>query len=684
MTQLPDAAESEKGTALIFADSITDSDDTTEWNGLIYNGSNGKIYGNSFILKQNTIIPAEKDITIEEGQIMTIEEDCILNLDAGTGFVNEGTLEVKGMLINHSENDIGKVEGNGQVHTDTDFDGICDDKDCTEKDFRTVNIEGERTINSQGLGEFSLLATVSCIGDTDEKAVYQWYEKDSEGEYNAIKGATATTCSIKKDASGIYEFYLEVTRGSIVQRLPVTVNVNKTRCKVSLTSSLDGDDSEETVALLTGGGLYDTGDSVTVTAYPKDGFVFYEWISETYDEEGDIIWETKSQNPVYTFTASEDVNLVARYRANAKKNLEITGERNSYKVNGVLQGNDVYQKRMKAGSEVTLSYNGTKEFCYWKNDSGKIVSRDINYTFNLVVDTKLTAVTAETGGVTPDNGYLAMVEFISGYGQVMQAETWSSTDNVEKRKLPEAPSRFGGIFRYWSLDGVTQATVETILAAINGTNYHLVLEPVYEMVTTTYSVTVKYPEGSGKEDVLHGNIKAGNTIVVTAQELEGKVFAYWAGDSEGTKILSYEKDYRVRLTDNITLYAIYSDAEVEAKPVIALTNVYKSELGEQKKVSIEVTRSVSDNYEVMETGVLVLFCDEYKEDYYMSVNNSAVRKVTAISTDNQGIYTLNINVTKNPDKKIAARGYMILKDKETCKLTVHYSEIAVTSYNQIP
>lgn len=677
--------DTEKGNAIIFTNSITDCDDTTDWNGLIFINNAGKLYGDSVTLEDNLVLDGEKVLTIEEDNTLIIGENKVLNLASGENLVKNGHLTVNGMIINHSGTAPEKDEGLGAIHTDADYNGICDDSTCIKNNFQKVTITDNTEKNIQGLGTISLSATVSSIENTSGPITCQWYEKDSEGAYSAIEGATSPTWKLQKENSGTYEFYLEVVCDGVIQRLPVTVTLDKSQCKVSLTSKIFRINSTETVALLSGGGIYDTGSQVTVTAPEKPGFTFVGWNTEYYDEDEDeYVYDLQSKNLSYTFTANSDVTLIALYESTANRLLTVEGSANNFQVNGFLQNEAIYQKQTKVGSQITVTYTGSNEFCYWKNDSGKIVSRDAAYSFTFVDTTSLTAVTLGADSGSAESGYLAMVEFISAYGQVMQAETWSSTANADDLKLPDAPSMFGRIFRYWSLDGTTEATVEMILAAINGTETHLVLEPVYETTETTYSITVKYPDDSEIADVLYENIKAGNSLVVTPQNITGKTFAYWAADADGSTILSYSKDYLIRATNNITLYAIYSDTEVEAKPVISMTNVYKTSLGEQKKVSFEVTRSVPDTYEVLETGILAVTNGAFTEFYSMTMNSTDVRKVAANSTDNDGIYTININVTNDPDRKLAVRGYMVLKDLSTGNIIARYSEIAITSYNSIP
>lgn len=45
------------GNAVIFAGAITDHDDTSAWNGIIFEDGDGKIYGSSYTVDENLTIP---------------------------------------------------------------------------------------------------------------------------------------------------------------------------------------------------------------------------------------------------------------------------------------------------------------------------------------------------------------------------------------------------------------------------------------------------------------------------------------------------------------------------------------------------------------------------------------------------------------------------------------------------
>lgn len=162
-----------------------------------------------------------------------------------------------------------------------------------------------------------------------------------------------------------------------------------------------------------------------------------------------------------------------------------------------------------------------------------------------------------------------------------------------------------------------------------------------------------------------------------------KKFAYWSSDAEGTNILSYDKSYFIRISGNVTLYANYKDEteEVEAKPAIAVTNVYRNVVDGKSKLSFEVTRSVPEGYELQEQGVIYTTSSSYKDnEASMVIGAEGVRIATSSDKLNNGVFTMNINVTGKETTVVYLKGYVIVKDSKTGNLETIYTTMEGTSY----
>lgn len=79
------------GDAVIIASSIADQSNNESWSGLIFEGNEGKIYGNrnTFTLSQDIEIPKGKELTISEGQSLEVNSYTLTN--KGT-IKNAGTI----------------------------------------------------------------------------------------------------------------------------------------------------------------------------------------------------------------------------------------------------------------------------------------------------------------------------------------------------------------------------------------------------------------------------------------------------------------------------------------------------------------------------------------------------------------------------------------------------------------
>ena len=138
-----------------------------------------------------------------------------------------------------------------------------------------------------------------------------------------------------------------------------------------------------------GGGVYVYGTEATVVATPADCYDFDGWFV------GDIL---VSEDAEYTFTVTEDVDLVAKFTL---KTFEVTVTAEP-EEGGVVSGGGTYD----CGSEVTVV--ATPEDCYdfdgWFVGE-TLVSEDAEYTFTAEADVDLVAVfTIKTYVVTSTAG----------------------------------------------------------------------------------------------------------------------------------------------------------------------------------------------------------------------------------------------------------------------------------------
>ncbi len=93
------------GNAFIIANSISDISSTDNWNGVIFQGNSGAVYGNSTELTKDAQIPSDYTLTVESGKTLTVGN--------GVTFTNNGTIVNNGKIINNGTiTNTGSITGN--------------------------------------------------------------------------------------------------------------------------------------------------------------------------------------------------------------------------------------------------------------------------------------------------------------------------------------------------------------------------------------------------------------------------------------------------------------------------------------------------------------------------------------------------------------------------------------------
>ena len=427
---------------------------------------------------------------------------------------------------------------------------------------------------------------------------------------------------------------------------------------VALYTALE-DGRSTSVANVSGGGSYAKGIEVTVSAEEKEGLSFQGWHKDAFN--GDLV----SADATYTFSATANTTLVAVYKATANVSLRVTAA--DFTVNDKV-GTSGDRIDCPFGEIVNLVYTGTEEFLYWKNASGKVVSRSAAYTFPIVSSIELTAVT------TANADQSAYVEFLSAYGQVMQAATW--TADGTGYALPAGPAKAGCTFQKWSVDGQATATVESILQLITNGATRITLNPVYKESKKSYTVTVNY--FGVTHDAESYTVEEGKSQLITAAEIEGATFSYWSDAETNGNVLSYNKEYRVFASQDVTLYAVYNEENVTSAPVIRITNNYAWTNGSKNMLSFEATRGIPSGYTLVEHGMLVSKTVETPE-----ADQEGVIKLMSNDSAANGVYIANVSVG-NRILKVYARGYMVVKDNTTGEYQTVYSESVTGDYPYLP
>lgn len=548
-----------------------------------------------------------------------------------------------------------------------------------------IGIAGDITLNG---------GTVTVIGGAGGDLESGEYEIDESGDNGiGINGqitvADNMLVTIKAGESEAYaevvdaydgETYVQITVTECTEHMDAGLDGRCDNCKtiiayiIAPTSKLLG--TNETVANISmnpSNGYVSAGGSVTVTAQDMLGYTFKGWyLSSDIDAETNQIIagkEAQSTSFAYTFEPNADIQLVAVYEAAGKVDVTFSGSDFTVSVDdgeATTPQNGTYTSQIAIGSKVTVTVKD-ESFINWLNENKKIVTTENTYTFTVTGNVTLTMSKKGTSGST------AMVEFVSAYNQVIASQIYDGDDTIT---FPDGPSKMGYTFTGWNL---TQNEIHTKITA---GETHITVTPVYEQDTSVkYTVTV-YVDGVMDNEQMATGILPGSTKTVNAPVVDGKVFLYWT-DADGN-ILGYDTSYFMQINKDIVVKAVYGEEAVEAKPVIAMTNVFTAYYDDKNILSFSVTRDIPEGYTLVEHGMLynkLGTITNPTEDIFI-LGGTGVSKYVSTATKLSGVFTLNVMVTNVKDVKVAARGYMIVKDSEG-KEEIYYTDMAYISYNEI-
>ncbi|MBE5922810.1 MAG: hypothetical protein E7269_08665 [Lachnospiraceae bacterium] len=397
-------------------------------------------------------------------------------------------------------------------------------------------------------------------------------------------------------------------------------------------------------------------------------------------------WQDASGNSVstnanYSFTANATATYTAVFEKEVVEEVEkvrLTVAGASLIINGEPQVTTGYTENFAVGTEITLAC-GADGFVRWQNEYRVTMSESETYTFTIVTDTNLTAVTV--ADIEMENHY-AFVEFVSDYGQVMNATTWFT--NSTNKTLPEGPAKYGYVFKGWSYNGTDiLESADDVKALIDGTVTHLEIRPVYEAEGTMYTIQVYYDDETTAE-VYSGAV--GSTLNIPAKAISGRKFSHWSNERNGETKLSTNESFYLKVSDDITLYAVYVDENVvvEKEPTVVVMDMSTVEESGSKKVVIITNHDVPDGYTIMQHGLIRTTSSTVGTDAdSFVIGGSNVKQYTSSDLTAYGAYTVTINIGDSVDTVIYARGYMIVQDNATGEYITLYSSIVNGSYNSL-
>ena len=566
-----------------------------------------------------------------------------------TGYVGESTKVIIGSTycINGVEYTVSGIEESA-FETNEDITSVVIPE--------TVKFIGDYAFyDCLSLTEVTIYSRDVEFGECSLGYYYISRREDGIVEGFTIKGYAGSTAETYAESAE------EITFVEITEEVP---SDNEITVK---TTALNTESTEMTGVTVNGSGTYEKGNSVTVSANKKKGYQFLGWYLES--SLGGFEGSALSIDYDYMFIAEEDISLVAVYKYMGTGRLRVYGA--GFKVNnGVTQTIYNYTQDFTIGEKVTLTATG-ENFAYWLNESNKIVSESKTYTFTIAGSVSFTAVYKNS---TEETAY---VEFVSDYGQVMQAENYSSDSDIQ---IPGPVHKEGYKFISWNL------TAEEIAAQIQAGQTYIKVTPIYEALSDTFTITVIY-DGDDENPEVITEYSGYQFKQMVAKNISGRTFSHWSDSETGETVLSTERVYSMYINRDTTVYAIYVDEGTEITKVSTMvTNSITAKLLDENTKSLVVlaTRDILDGYQLIEHGILYsangAYGKEGAEDA-MIIGASGVGKGISTAISQRGTYAHTITLTETQlDIVVYARGYMILENIDGEQIII-YGSILSGSYN---
>ena len=324
-----------------------------------------------------------------------------------------------------------------------------------------------------------------------------------------------------------------------------------------------------------GEGIYDAGETVTVSATPNNGYHFVKWSDGSTD------------NP-YSFEAKEDIHLIAEFAPNI------------YTITYVVDGEEYKTCELEYGASITAEAAPTKEghtFSGWSEIPETMPAEDVTVTGSFTANVykvtyvldgevfKVEEVVYGTAIPTPDVPAKEGYNF-SGWGEVpetMPAHDLTLTgsytinkdmkynliymvDGVEYKRvtlsfgdaivLEAEPTKEGHTFSGWSEVPETMPLHDvTVTGSFTANSYTLtyVLDgETFKSETVVYGTTIVAPEAPAKEGYTFGGWEnlpeamPAKDVTVTGSYTINKYTLTYTVDGETYK--TYELEYGTSIT----------------------------------------------------------------------------------------------------------------------------------------
>lgn len=588
--------------------------------------------------------------------------DMLLNIEGGTfeGMVHifDGSVKISGENT-HFKNDVNIYEADveitgGYFANEPSADYIPDNYIC----IATTEITENADPNDETLSTTTTTVVYKVVNVKDALNILlesaKAKENYSDKSMAVLNEAIATAEQI---TDGSANADIVAAREKLQNAIDGLVAVQTTVATVS---------DPENAGILTGGGKYGIGETITLTSKAVSGYKFNGWY------QGDTL---VSSSTTYTVEVTEDfaetVTYIAKYESNESKKLSVNVGNGT--VNYSYQGDaqtgtwitDLTDNTFAQGTYFTITAVPDEgyDFLGWVDSENRVVSTKTAYSFYLGEDVSLTALYKKAVA----SSHYVVFKDISG--KIL----WSGdVDNDTDADYGTVTAPGHGTFAGRTFSAWTDETGNVLSTDEKGTI----------MITEDITIYASYEAISGLKVTVNGvenseTYDYNDLVTVTTDESNGS--NYFTGWYVNDTLVSDKLEYSFYVKSDISLIAKYEGSEVlKEQPMATMTMSERNNLSNGKQtIQMILSWSLPEAYTLVEAGFIRTVVDAKKDNLSLdnvdgtNIGKKATSLKNAIGTCD---YTLTLS-TASVSKNVYAKGYVKYMDNETGEILTIYTEL---------
>ncbi len=377
-----------------------------------------------------------------------------------------------------------------------------------------------------------------------------------------IEGAIVTVSATANSGYSLHnwtvngmEVSTDPTFDCVIPAADVTLVANFTVNPVSYTLTLQASPGDGgTVSDNSGGGPYEAGTEVNVTAAAAEGYSFSNW-----SVNGTVV----STTAVYVYSMpAANTTLVANFTVNpVSYTLTLQASPGDGGTVSDNSGGGPYE----AGTEVNVTAAAAEGYSFgsW-SVNGTVVSTAAVYVYSMpAANTTLVANFTEDP-VVPDK-YTLTLQANPGDGGTVSDNSGGGPYEAGTEVNVTAAAAEGYSFGSWSVNGTVVSTAAVYVYSMPAANTTLVANFTEDpVVPETYTLTLQANPGDGgtvSDDTGAGPYEAGDSVDVSAEAAEGYTFDSWTVDGE--EVSTNESFSYIMPDADTTLVANFTEDPVE-------------------------------------------------------------------------------------------------------------------------